>query len=202
MGTTNAIMALTVAQYLVQPFFGDEELPKEALQLIAAVFISGLTWLNCYSMKITTRLQNLFMVTKILALTLVVIVGIVALFQGGYKKFDNAFAYSETEPGKICLAFYSGIYSYAGWNYLNFMTEELKNPFVNLPRAIYLSLPIVTILYILANVAYLSVLTPMELLSSNAIAVTFIDKMVMGGGVVMTILVGISALGSLSGHIM
>ena len=75
-------MALTVAQYLVQPFFGDEELPKEALQLIAAVFISGLTWLNCYSMKITTRLQNLFMVTKILALTLVVIVGIVALFQG------------------------------------------------------------------------------------------------------------------------
>ena len=80
--TTNAIMALTVAQYLVQPFFGDEELPKEALQLIAAVFISGLTWLNCYSMKITTRLQNLFMVTKILALTLVVIVGIVALFQG------------------------------------------------------------------------------------------------------------------------
>merc|ERR1711953_1651187 len=186
MGTTNAIMALTVAQYLVQPFFGDDELPKEALQLIAAVFISGLTWLNCYSMKITTRLQNLFMVTKILALTLVVIVGIVALFQGGYKKFDNAFAYSETEPGKICLAFYSGIYSYAGWNYLNFMTEELKDPFVNLPRAIYLSLPVVTILYILANVAYLSVLTPMELLSSNAIAVTFIDKMVMGGGVVMT----------------
>ena len=80
-------MALTVAQYLVQPFFGDEELPKEALQLIAAVFISGLTWLNCYSMKITTRLQNLFMVTKILALTLVVIVGIVALFQGTLRRF-------------------------------------------------------------------------------------------------------------------
>ena len=90
---------------------------------------------------------------------------------GGYKKFDNAFAYSETEPGKICLAFYSGIYSYAGWNYLNFMTEELKNPFVNLPRAIYLSLPVVTFLYILANVSYLAVLTPTEMMASNAIAV-------------------------------
>ncbi|XP_063857992.1 uncharacterized protein LOC135099549 isoform X1 [Scylla paramamosain] len=33
--------------------------------------------------------------------------------------------------------FYSGIFSYAGWNYLNFMMEELKNPFVNLSRAIY-----------------------------------------------------------------
>jgi len=201
--TTNAIMALTVAQYLVQPFFGEGELPKEALSLIAAVFISGLTWLNCYSMKITTRLQNLFMVTKVLALTLVVIVGIVALFQGGYKNFDNAFAYSETEPGKICLAFYSGIYSYAGWNYLNFMTEELKNPFVNLPRAIYLSLPVVTFLYILANVSYLAVLTPTQMLASNAIAVTFAEKSVASwAGVVMTILVGISAAGSLSGHIM
>ena len=90
---------------------------------------------------------------------------------GGYSKFDNSFRNTETEPGNICLAFYSGIYSYAGWNYLNFMTEELQDPYKNLPRAIYISLPIVTILYILANVAYLSVLTPMELLSSNAIAV-------------------------------
>jgi len=201
--TTNAIMALTVAQYLVQPFFSlEDELPTTAISLLAAVFITGLTWLNCYSMKITTRLQNTFMVCKVAALILVIIVGAVGLAQGGYSKFDNSFRNTETEPGNICLAFYSGIYSYAGWNYLNFMTEELQDPYKNLPRAIYISLPIVTILYILANVAYLSVLTPMELLSSNAIAVTFIDKMVMGGGVVMTILVGISALGSLSGHIM
>ena len=95
-------------------------------------------------------------------------------YLGGYKNFDNAFAYSETEPGKICLAFYSGIYSYAGWNYLNFMTEELKDPFRNLPYAIYLSLPVVTFLYILANVAYLAVLTPTEMMASNAIAVVCI----------------------------
>ena len=92
-------------------------------------------------------------------------------FTGGYRNFSNAFDYSETSPGKICLAFYSGIYSYAGWNYLNFMTEELKNPYVNLPRAIYISLPVVTFLYILANISYLSVLSPTEMLASNAIAV-------------------------------
>ena len=125
------------------------------------------------------------------------------------------------------MAFYSGIYSYAGWNYLNFMTEELQDPYKNLPRAIYISLPIVTFLYIMANVAYLSVLSPIEMLSSDAIAVvsfflqifrqnaqcaksfdltnffqTFADKMFSYGGVLMTILVGISALGSLSCHIM
>ena len=89
----------------------------------------------------------------------------------GFENFENAFDNSETEPGRIALAFYSGIYSYAGWNYLNFMTEELKDPYRNLPRAIYISLPIVTILYVLANVAYLAVLSPTAMLASNAIAV-------------------------------
>ncbi len=75
-------MSLTVAQYLVQPIFGEGDPPSSAVSLLAAAFIAFLTWLNCYSMKITTRLQNMFMVTKILALVLVVLVGIYAFSQG------------------------------------------------------------------------------------------------------------------------
>ena len=51
------------------------------------------------------------------------------------------------------------------------MTEEIKEPNKNLPRAIYVSLPMVTIIYLLANVAYFSVLTPSEILASKAVAV-------------------------------
>ena len=36
---------------------------------------------------------------------------------------------TNTEPGQIAVSFYSGIFSYAGWSYLNFMTEELKDPY-------------------------------------------------------------------------
>lgn len=56
-------------------------------------------------------------------------------------------------------------------NYLNFMTEELRSPYKNLPRAIYISLPLVTAIYVLANMAYLAVLSRNEMLASNAIAV-------------------------------
>lgn len=51
------------------------------------------------------------------------------------------------------------------------MTEELRDPFVNLPRAIYISLPLVTAIYLFANVAYLAVLGPVGVRATEAIAV-------------------------------
>jgi len=203
--TTNAIMALTVANYLVQPLFPDCDMPPAALSLIAALCICFLTWLNCYSMKVTTSLQNTFMFTKLAALGIVVVVGMVALFRGGYKNFDTStlFVGSATDPGQIAVSFYSGIYSYAGWNYLNFMTEELRNPYKNLPRAIYISLPLVTVLYVLANISYLAVLDPVAMVSSDAVAVTFSDRMFgLSYGFIVPLLVAVSAFGGLSCHIM
>ncbi len=107
------------------------------------------------------------------------------IFAGGYSKFDNAFVNTQREPGNIALAFYSGIYSYAGWNYLNFMTEELRDPYRNLPRAIYISLPVVTVLYILANISYLAVLDPTAMLASNAIAVVCISTFLSFEGIIL-----------------
>lgn len=44
---------------------------------------------------------------------------------------------------------------------------------VNLPRAIMIAIPMVTIFYLLVNISYLAVLTPKEMMLSNAIAVTW-----------------------------
>jgi hypothetical protein len=48
---------------------------------------------------------------------------------GHTENFQDAFKGTTTDPGQVAVSFYNGIYSYAGWNYLNFMTEELKSPY-------------------------------------------------------------------------
>lgn len=103
----------------------------------------------------------------------------IILILGNVSNFEKPFENSTTDPGKLAVAFYSGIFSYAGWNYLNFMTEELKDPYKNLPRAIYISLPIVTVIYVLTNVAYLAVLTPAQMIASEAIAVVCIHRHIL-----------------------
>lgn len=63
-------------------------------------------------------------------------------------------------------------------NYMVYHYNPLisKNDFVfqvNLPRALVIAVPMVTILYLLVNVSYLVVMTPTEMISSSAVAVTW-----------------------------
>ncbi|XP_017776442.1 PREDICTED: Y+L amino acid transporter 2 [Nicrophorus vespilloides] len=200
--TTNAIMGLTFAKYVIQPFFTGCEIPEYSDTLIAAATICFLTFLNGYNVKATTRMQNVFMFCKIGALVLVIIIGVVWMGMGHTENFDKPFEGTTDNVGKIAKAFYSGIFSYSGWNYLNFMTEELKNPYVNLPRAIYISLPLVTGIYVLANMAYLAVLTPEAMIASDAIAVSFGTRVLGSYAWIIPVLVAISAFGGLSVHVM
>jgi len=90
---------------------------------------------------------------------------------GHTENLKDTMAYTNYSLGDLSVAFYTGVFSYAGWNYLNFVTEELIEPNKNLPRAILISMPLVTIIYLLANFAYFTVLTPTEIMASDAVAV-------------------------------
>ena len=56
----------------------------------------------------------------------------------------------------IGLAFYQGLWSYEGYSGLNYIAEEVKNPKRTVPLAITIGLSMVTVFYLLVNVAYLS----------------------------------------------
>lgn len=200
--STNAIMSLTFASNLLGPMFPNCSIDPIAQKLVAAITICFLTFINAYDVKFTTRIQNVFMFTKISALCIIIFGGFIWMAKGGVQNFENGWAGTTTSVGHWSVAFYSGIFSYSGWNYLNFMTEELKDPFVNLPRAIYISLPLVTAIYLFANISYLAVLGPIGVQSTEAIAVDFATAALGWMKWAMPTLVAIAIVGGLSVHIM
>ncbi|XP_004924956.1 Y+L amino acid transporter 2-like [Bombyx mandarina] len=200
--STNAIMALTFTNNVVEPLFPNCPVNHISRKLIAASTICILTFINAYDIKFTTRIQNVFMFTKIMALVIIIIGGIVWILRGGTEHFENGWEGTKTSAAEWSVAFYSGIFSYSGWSYLNFMTEELRDPYVNLPRAIYISLPLVTVIYLLANMSYLAVLGPVGVTSTEAIAVDFADHALGWFKWAMPTLVAVAILGGLSVHIM
>ena len=157
--------------------------------------------INCYNVKWVARVTDIFTGTKILALLVIVGAGIYYFFAGDTDNLSSPMEGSHSSPGFIALAFYNGLFSYSGWNYLNFVTEELKNPYKNLPKAICISMPVVTIVYVITNAAYFTVLSKEEILSSAAVAVTFADKMLGYAAWVMPLFVACSTFGSLNGAI-
>ncbi|XP_033333570.1 L-type amino acid transporter minidiscs [Megalopta genalis] len=199
--TGNAITALTFAEYILQPVWPGCVPPYEAVRLLAAVITCLLTVINCYNVKWATRVQDIFTATKIFALVIIIVAGFWWLCTGHTENFHRPMANTNTQPGYIALAIYSGLFSYSGWNYLNFVTEELKEPYKNLPKAICISLPLVTVIYVLVNVAYFAVLKQDEILSSNAVAVTFGDKLLGVMSWIMPFFVACSTFGALNGAI-
>lgn len=201
-----AALSISISEYALAPFYTGCDPPQLVVKCAAAGAILLIATLNCLNVRLAVRIQVVFLIAKVLALTVIVIGGIVAVAQDSRTIVDNlsiknSFVGTKTSLSTFGMAFYQGLWSYAGWYNLNFVTEELKRPEVNLPRAVVMGVSLVTVLYLLVNVSYLSVMTPTELISSNAVAVTWGNKILGSWGWLMSVAASLSAFGSLNGSL-
>lgn len=122
-------IALSFAEYAVAPFYTECAAPPVlVVKCVAAVVILALATVNCLDVRFAMSVQVFFLVAKVLALVVIVIGGVTMLVQGHVHNFEDSFVNTNVGISPIGIAFYQGLWSYDGWNNLNYVTEELKRP--------------------------------------------------------------------------
>ncbi|KAA8896310.1 amino acid permease-domain-containing protein [Sphaerosporella brunnea] len=219
-----AIIAIISGEYINRVLFGsfnpDTPLPGVwANKITAVVCFLFVTALNIISTKLTTRLSDGMMFLKVGTLLAITVIGIVVAATGinGDGKGANLewkqHGWFESRPGGVgeressgigglgeyAIALYAGLWAFDGWDNVNYVTGEMRNPTHDLPRVIHTGMPIVILSYLLANMSYYFVLPGSVIGSSNTVAVAFGTK-VFGpiGGLIFAIVVSLSCFGALN----
>ncbi|KAJ5279927.1 hypothetical protein N7478_005299 [Penicillium angulare] len=204
-----AIISIIFGEYVVRAFVGADVVLVNPW-INKAVALGGLlfvTLFNCVSTKIATRIGDLLMFFKFVALLFVTVTGIVVAITGFSSKGSaneewkthGWFEGTNTEISDFAVALYAGLWAFDGWDNTNYVTGEFKNPNRDLPRVIHTAMPLVILSYLLANVAYFLVLPHDTIEASNTVAVQFGSK-VFGsvGGLVLALVVSASCFGALN----
>ncbi|CUS13314.1 unnamed protein product [Tuber aestivum] len=210
-----AANTIAFAKHMLVAFNPNEQSPDYRLQrFVALVCITFICLLHLFSRKMGIFVNNALAAYKVGLLTFVVISGFVCLGGGGsgdhkntpYGKenLQNAFEESSGSPYAYASAMLSVLYSYQGWENANYVLAEVKRPRGDesrtFKRAALVAFTVVTLLYILANVAYFSASTTKELIETGSTAAAEFFIKVFGNGPFVSrglkVLIALSAFGN------
>jgi APA family basic amino acid/polyamine antiporter len=204
-------------------------------QILAMASIVLLTYINTKGVQSGKTIQLIFTMAKMFALFALIILGLYVGLQTDVlsNNFAHMWEASKTvlnTDGTVTVTKLAGVallgamgatiinslFSSDAWNNVTFIAGEIKDPKKNIPRSLFLGTLIVTIIYILANIAYLALLpmqgTPVgESVMNNGIMFASQDRVgaaaanvIMGniGVFVMAGLIMVSTFGCNSGLVL
>lgn len=206
---STAIIAIIFGEYFVRAIVGAdaENLNPWINKGVALCGLFIVTFMNMLSTRLGTKIGDMFMFLKFIALLGVTIIGIIVAITGFSTtgeattdwKTHNWFEGTSTDVSSWAVALYSGLWAFDGWDNTNYVVGEFIHPGRDLPRVIHTAMPLVIISYVLANVAYFFVLPLDAIKSTNTVAVLFGNK-VFGsiGALILSLIVSASCLGALN----
>jgi basic amino acid/polyamine antiporter, APA family len=197
-------------------------------QLIAIAVIVLLTFINTRGLRLGKLIQNFFTSAKVLSLLALVVVGVLIgrnseVLKANFSHFWTPQEVSVVKPDlwflpvmtatsgvmglfiAFCVAQVGSLFSSDAWNNITFTAGEVKNPKRNLPLSLAAGTALVTVLYLLANLAYLCLL-PLEGIRhapDDRVATAAIETVFHGAGpIIMAVAIMISTFGCDNGIIL
>jgi APA family basic amino acid/polyamine antiporter len=188
-------------------------------QLVSIALIILLTYINTKGVKGGKLIQTTFTVTKLLSLFGLIGFGFLLASKASVWNANwqhpwvmNTIKGDTTTPvvgvallGAIAASMVGSIFSSDAWNNVTFIAGEIKNPKRNIGLSLFLGTLIVTVIYIAANLMYISVLPLHDIANapSERVAVAA-SNVIFGnmGAYVIAVMIMISTFGCNNGLIL
>lgn len=189
--------------YLIPPIriVGTYAVSLSTAQLIAIIVIFALSAVNALGLRHGKFIQNIFTVSKLVALAGVILLGLTAgrsqtalhlNFSHPWATQGLALASSGLARGTrqplliaMCLAQVGSLFAADAWNNITFTAGKVVNPRRNLALSLTIGTLMVMVLYFLANLAYVFVLPLVEIARapSDHVGGAMLDSIYLGYGV-------------------
>lgn len=189
-------------------------------QVYAVSTILLLTWFNTRGVESSKTLNSIFTTAKIIAVLALVVVGLAVGLGTDVLSTNFSTGWEAATRGAdgvmtpltgaallsaLGVAMVGSLFSSDGWNSITFIAGEVKQPQHNIPRSLLLGTFLVTALYVLANITYLSLLPGEAIMNAEADRVgTAAAQVIMGPAAVsvMAILIMVSTFGCINGYVL
>jgi len=169
-------------------------------KIVSLALIAVLSAVNYIGVKEGAWVQRIFTFLKI--------AGLLVLIGAAFMSPQSASPARGAVPPAFSLAHFgiamsACLMAYNGWTYISFVAGEVREPHRNLLRSLALGMTVVAALYVLANVAYLKVLTVPEIAVTERVGADLASR-TMGsmGATLVSITVLLSIVGAVNGCIM
>lgn len=155
------------------------------------------TAINYWGVKAGAFVQNVFTMAKLIGLLL--IIGSALLWRGG-PAIAHAHPAGGFSVSHFGVALIACVLACDGWVQLSFVAGEIQNPRRNILLALAMGSAACTAVYVLANLAYMRVLSIPEIAASGHVGASVAERVLghAGGGLV-SIIILMSIIGTLNG---
>eukprot|EP00834_Sanchytrium_tribonematis_P007222 NODE_624_length_5307_cov_0.437980.p1 type:complete len:510 gc:universal NODE_624_length_5307_cov_0.437980:242-1771(+) len=166
-----------------QLLYNVTDLEPWMVKVSSAVLVTIIVLINYFSVEFALKLSTGLTYLKIYTLYALCIAGIFAYCGISSKPMAESVDYvgtPSTKPADYASAIYKLLWVFDGWNNLNYAIEEMKNPARDFPRSVYFGFGITTVLYILTNFFFITIVPYDQILSSKTSIATVYATIIFG----------------------
>lgn len=190
-----AILAYIAGDYLSQLF----PLGVYSSTYYSIIIIFILTLINILGIKFGTGIQKFLLSLQLICILIIVFAGLLTVPVDTIVINELQTGINGSSTATISLALIFVLLTYGGWNEAAYISSELKTGSKKMALVLILSILIITVIYLLINMAFLRVLGLEGIASSDAVGVDMMRATLGETGVFLIgILVVLSALSSLN----